>query len=201
MDSVPLTRERYTEAGELLARAFEADPTWRALFPNPAKRPAELKWFFTRMVRLVAPVGECYVTPDGEGVAVWFPPGRLPNMGLGPILRSGFILAPVRLGARWCHRAWQVFGDAARRQQAEVPTPHWVLDTLAVDPKHQGRGLANALLRPILDRADRDGIPCYVMTHNPKNIAFYEHFGFRILRQKTLGQDGAFVCSLERPVP
>ena len=48
-------------------------------------------------------------------------------------------------------------------------------------PSHRGRGLGRALLQPVLDRADADGVPCYLETAQPTNVTFYERLGFRVL--------------------
>jgi GNAT superfamily N-acetyltransferase len=54
---------------------------------------------------------------------------------------------------------------------------------LGVDPDYQGKGYASQLLRPMLARADKEGIPCYLETQLGKNVALYEHFGFRVAEQ------------------
>jgi len=63
----------------------------------------------------------------------------------------------------------------------DVPTPHWYLSILGVDPDHQGKGLGGALLQPALAKADQEGLPCYLETLEEKNLAFYGRHGFEVL--------------------
>jgi GNAT superfamily N-acetyltransferase len=52
---------------------------------------------------------------------------------------------------------------------------------LSVRPECQRRGLGSALVEPILDRADRDALPCWLETFDPANVAFYQRFGFEVI--------------------
>jgi ribosomal protein S18 acetylase RimI-like enzyme len=65
--------------------------------------------------------------------------------------------------------------EAAHRDE-----PHWYLVVLSVRPECQRQGLGSRLVGPILERADRDGMPCRLETSDPANIAFYERFGFEV---------------------
>lgn len=55
----------------------------------------------------------------------------------------------------------------------------WFLPMIGVDPVAQGRGLGSALLRHGLAACDRDGLPAYLETSNPRNRALYARHGFR----------------------
>ena len=52
---------------------------------------------------------------------------------------------------------------------------------LSVRPECQRRGLGSALVEPILDRAHRDALPCWLETFDPANVAFYQRFGFEVI--------------------
>jgi GNAT superfamily N-acetyltransferase len=58
---------------------------------------------------------------------------------------------------------------------------HWYLAILGVHPSMQGRGVGSSLVRPILKRADADGLHCYLETAQPKNVPLYEHLGFKVI--------------------
>jgi len=62
-----------------------------------------------------------------------------------------------------------------------APFRHMYLQLLAVDPVHQGEGLSGRLLRPMFQRIDREGLPCFLETQAEKNVAIYRHFGFRVV--------------------
>ena len=60
---------------------------------------------------------------------------------------------------------------------------HLHLALLGVVPDHQGTGIGSALLRSVLDRADREGTPAYLEATSDRNRALYERHGFVALRQ------------------
>ena len=194
----PLEPGRCATVGGLLARAFEGDPVYSYLLPNAEKRRAQLAWLFERWTRAVAPLGAAYITDGGEGVAIWLPPDHGPNVSLWRLLRGGLATAPFRLGIGQLPRAWRVYADLARRHRAELREPHWILDVLAVDPLYQGRGVGSALMQHGITQADQDHTPCYVITHNPANVPYYERFGFRVLHA---AEGSRFAWSLRRPAP
>lgn len=194
----PLLPARYAEAADVLARAFQNDPAWSRIFPDASKRDAQLRWMFAKGVRMIAKFNASFITEGGEGVALWYPPGCDREAGLWRELLVSVPEGMLRLGPSTALRLWPIYADIARRQRAEITEPLWELDTLGVDPPHQKKGISNALLRPILAEADRNGLPCHVITHNPVNVAFYERFGFVVLRQDTVARTDLFVCSLRR---
>ena len=181
MDIEPLLPARYAEAGAVLARAFHNDPVWSYLCPDARRRPGQLAWMFERWARVAAPLGAGYIARNGEGVAIWLPPEHGPHVALWPMVRAGLIWAPFKFGLGWLRRSAPIAIDAARRQRADLASPHWVLDVLGVDPDCQRSGVGSALLAPVLARADAEALPCYVITHTPANVAYYQRFGFELL--------------------
>ena len=194
----PLLPARYAEAANVLARAFQNDPVWARVFPDASKREAQLRWIFRKGVPMAAKFNASFITAGGEGVALWYPPGCDRETGLWRELLVSVPLGLLRLGPSTAIRLWPIYADVARRQREEVTEPLWELDTLGVDPAHQKKGVSSALVRPILAEADRAGLPCHVITHNPVNVAIYEHFGFRVLRRDTVPRANLFVCTLRR---
>lgn len=43
------------------------------------------------------------------------------------------------------------------------------------------RSVARALSDPVLERADAQGVACYLETQNESNIAVYQRFGFQVV--------------------
>ncbi len=102
---------------------------------------------------------------------------------------------------------WQHFTRSARfnsffgsiRQEC-APPRHIYLSLLAVDPPCQGQGYAARLLRPMLARQDFQRLTAYLETLTEKNVAFYEHFGFRVVRTAALpGAGFPFYAMLREP--
>lgn len=198
MRVIPLRADQCREAGEVLARAFADDPLTNYTIPDPFRRQRVLAWAHARWAAYLQPIGALFTTENLEGIAGWFPPDFNHNLGFWTLIRAGFITAPLRFGLRNLGRVLRTNADVQRHYRSEVAGPHWILDVLGVDPKHQGRGVASALLEHTLAQADRDRLPAYVITHNLKNIAFYERFGFRLLSSTPLAEN-VFTSSLLRP--
>jgi len=66
----------------------------------------------------------------------------------------------------------------AAMHEAHPKEPHWYLNVVSTRPEQQGRGLGAAVLRPVIDRADAEGAPCYLESTNPRNRSLYYRQGF-----------------------
>jgi predicted N-acetyltransferase YhbS len=53
------------------------------------------------------------------------------------------------------------------------------LDQIAVEPTRQGEGIGRALIEHGLAMSQAAGQGAYLETGNPRNVAYYERFGFR----------------------
>lgn len=67
-----------------------------------------------------------------------------------------------------------------------VPYPHWYLQVIGVDPAYQGREFSSRLLRPMLERIDRERRPSFLETNTEKNAAIYRRFGFEVISEDKL---------------
>ncbi|KUI54739.1 hypothetical protein VP1G_02091 [Cytospora mali] len=56
--------------------------------------------------------------------------------------------------------------------------PHWYLELIATKQEYQGRGAGGLLMRWGVDRADEEGVECY-LDATPEGISLYGKFGFR----------------------
>lgn len=83
-------------------------------------------------------------------------------------------------------RSVHTYTDAVHKRL--VPSKHWFLQMIGVDPKFQEQGYAGKLLKPMLARVDEEGLPCYLDTPNEINVPLYEHFGFKIIEKATIPQ-------------
>ncbi len=173
------------------ARAFMDDPFSVWITPDPVRRERDLPPFFRMAMRYAMRYGGRVEVSDDQprAVATWLAPAHPLPTNLG-MLRTGL------LGLLWSG-GWSgagrffTFGETLEGLHArDVKQPHWYLWLLAVDPPFQGKGLGGALLRPRLQAADRDRLPCYLETGKESNVALYQRFGFEVLREGRLGTDG-----------
>ena len=159
-----------------LANAFFEDPfaCWAA--PHEASRKRLLRRFFAAY--LVAKQRHDCVWTDHAltGAALWLPPGYWRTT-----LREDLSLLPCVLQRRLLARAPMVGYGLFGVEHAHPSTPdHFYLATLGVSPAGQGAGVGSALLAPVLEICDRDGMPAYLEASKFDNIDFYARHGFRV---------------------
>jgi len=162
----------------MLARAFDDDPVAMFLFPDERRRRAGLRRFFKIQLRATfLRDDECYTTDDVVGGALWAAPGR-PKPGLRDLVR----LTPIipMLGRR-LPRALQFLGAVEAKHPKD--RPHFYLGVLGTDPPWQGKGVGSALLEPVLERCDADGIPAYLESSKERNVPFYARHGWEVTEE------------------
>jgi GNAT superfamily N-acetyltransferase len=155
----------------VLADGFAADPVMTWVFR--AEGSPALTTFFDGLVgRALLPLGATYLA--GNSCAVWVPPGA------DPWATPGFaesFLADLG-GAASPADVERLLTLGALTEQAHPPEPHWYLGMLATRTVAQGRGEGGALLRRTLEMVDREGLPAYLESTNPRNVGLYERHGF-----------------------
>ncbi len=187
------------EAGDVLGRAFFDNPMALYLFPDAAQRMRPLSWMFDRTTRYGHLFGEVYTTTDRvDGAAIWLPPDS-PPIGGERVIRAGMAAMPHEMGQEAFQRLIAMKRHFDDLRQRDVPEQHWYLWTLGVDPPRQGQGVGGALLRPVLSRADADGLPCYLEADKAKNVPFYEMHGFEVVEEGDLPDGGYHYWTMKRP--
>lgn len=63
----------------------------------------------------------------------------------------------------------------------------YAVESLATDPKMQGRGYGTALVATVTDKADAQWLDTWLVSSNVANTGFYEHCGFQTVSTFTLG--------------
>jgi len=178
---IPLKPEHIDRTGDLFGRALYDDPLTCHLVPDPARRH-RFQHIFRCYIRYGYLYGHVTVPEDLTGVVVSIPPGQY-AFTLGRLLRIGFLRLPLEFGFSLTHRVWTTLTCFERHHQQDMPTPHWYLLAIGVDPLLQCKGIGSALLQTVLVEADQTGHPCYLESTSERNIAFYERHGFRVLRR------------------
>ena len=154
------------------------------MFAGERRRRLGLHSFFTAQInRQYLAGGHVYTTEDLAGTAVWGSPDRRRN-GLSELLQL-VPTAPFLCSARTV-RALRLLFEVDGLHPKE---PHWYLATLGTVPERQGQGVGAALLRPVLDLADRDGMPAYLESSKERNVPFYARFGFEVVGELQAAAD------------
>ncbi len=175
---VSLSEENLDAAAQSLAQAFQEDPLQAYVFPDPIERAKRSPAHFTPLLRYGLLFGEVLTTPGKPlGAAVWLPPETW-EVTPERAAAAGFDDLPDILGEEAAERFFSVLGATEPFHHQDVSPEHWYLMVVGVSPDARGQGLGRALLEPIMNRADASGLPCYLETAQPDNVAFYEHLGF-----------------------
>ncbi len=170
--------------------AFAADPVARWSWPTSHA-------YLTNMPTLIRAFGgqafahrgaDC--TDEYAGAALWLPPGVHPDEArLADIVQST-VSASIR------DAVFAVFEQMARYHPGG---PHWYLPLIGVDPARQGKGHGDALMAYALQRCDRDHVPAYLESTNPRNISLYRRHGFEALGTIQVGTSPPLVPMLRPP--
>lgn len=183
---VRLTKSDLARGVEVLVNAFWDDPLNLFFIPESENRRKLFSEYLKFRLRFAIKYGEVYSTsPDFEGIAAWFPPG-MSDMTNFRMMRVGGLKLIRLLGTGTISKMNRIGSHVARLRKQGLSEPHWHLFPIAVDPKHQGKGYASALMRPVLDRIQSDGLPCFLETLTEENVSLYEHFGFEVIYKETI---------------
>ncbi len=174
----------------VITLAFASDPMARWSMPDVQRYFAEMP----SVVRAFGGNGYAHVSIDvvdpGRGAAMWLPPGETPDVA-------------ALVGLFETHAPADRLPDIMAVFEAvdayHPKEPHWYLPLIGIDPVWQGRGIGSALMRHALARADADGLPAYLESSHPRNVPFYEHFGFEALGSIQVGSSPTMVPMLRRP--
>lgn len=170
--------------------AFVADPVTRWAWPHPHQYMAAMPRFVRAFGGRAFAHRGAYGTDAYVGAALWLPPGVHPDeQRLGELME------------RTTSPAARAAGPAMFEEMAEhhPNEPHWYLPLIGVDPAHQGKGHGDALMAYALERCDRDGLPAYLESTNPRSISLYRRHGFEPLGTIQVGSAPPLVPMLRRP--
>jgi ribosomal protein S18 acetylase RimI-like enzyme len=198
---VSLTVENLEAAAESLARAFHNDPLQAYVFPDEVDRAARSPSHFTPLLKYGMLFGEVLTTQGKPlGAAVWLPPETW-EVTPERAAAAGFDALPEVLGEEAANRFFSVLGTIEPYHHRDVPPAHWYLMVVGVAPEACGQGLGRALIEPIMNRADTLGLPCYLETAQPDNVAFYEYLGFKKIVEEVEPQSGVTMWTFRRDPP
>ncbi len=192
-----MTSAEVEQGAAVLARALREDPFQAHLLADRAGEAGVALPFFEASVNLGLLYGEVYTTEAVEGVAVWIAPEHA-DLTLAQLYRSRFFGGGLSMGVRAFVRLLRTAVFVDRVKKSEISERHWTLYLLCVDPRRHGRGTGSRLLRPILDRADAEGVHCYLESTSERNLSFYRRHGFEVVRQETIPLGGPPIRMLIR---
>jgi ribosomal protein S18 acetylase RimI-like enzyme len=174
----PVGENDKERALDILVLAFSADPVERWMYPEAPQHLTYFPAFLAAFGGRAFAEETVWSLGDFSAVALWLPPGADAD-GDAIIAVLTDSVAPAK------HE--DTFSVLGQMDEAHPKFPHWYLPWLGVDPARQGQGLGGELITHCLRIVDRDHLPAYLETPNPRTIPFYERYGFELTGQAQAG--------------
>jgi GNAT superfamily N-acetyltransferase len=173
-----------------IALGFSTDPVCRWMYPDSRQFMSGFPTFVLAMGGRAFDHESAYCTADLSGAALWLPPGVTADEdAMGPHLER--TVDPAKLEA--------VQATMEQMEHHHPSEPHWYLPLIGVDPARQRSGHGAALMRCALERVDRDGLPAYLESTNPRNIPLYQRHGFEVVATIQVGDVPPLFPMVRRP--
>lgn len=193
-----LTKANAKAAAVTLGKAFQDYPVSVFFMPDDKKRRQQTPRVYRQIIGASINTGEVYGTsPKMEGVAIWV---LHDSRQTPPKHRVSLTMLWLNLladkGMKKRQKAFFDYSDSVRLRV--VPERYWYLQMLGVDPAYQGKGYAGRLLRPMLARADKVGLPVFLETQLKKNVPLYEHFGFKVVEEGIIPGSNVYSWAMVR---
>ncbi len=181
MAEVALRRALRADLGtiaDIWVDAFTADPWLRYMQPDDAGWAAFGHKWMRFVVDHTFERGHTFLARNQDAAIVWIPPD-LSFIDAADVERAHEIIAAASGAAR----ADDCLATMAQVRQHFSDGAHWTLQWIGVRSSGRGRGLGAALVTPGLAACDDDGLPCSLVSSNPRNVTFYERHGFRVVAE------------------
>ena len=174
----------------VLVRANSTDPAARWVWPDSQQFLKHFPNFVRAFAGKAFEHGSAYHIEGYSGAALWLPPNVHPDENKLINLVHSIVSAQVQ----------EDFISVLQQMRRYHPTePHWYLSLMGVDPTKQNKGLGSALLQHMLTLLDRERMPAYLESSNPRNISLYNRHGFTLLGTIQVGNSPPINPMLRTP--
>lgn len=193
----PLSKKDLPRAAQIMAAAFDKDPSIRHLLGGEREGRHDRRYFLTL---LKAIYGRCVMlsreTP-ADSLLILFPPRKTSVPTLRFLLAGGLAL-PLFFGGGMFPRS-MAYEENCKRVRAKTAARNaWYCMCFVVSPERQGKGVGSSLLSPVLGVLDRYRVPLYLETHRAENVSLYEHFGFALTDVGRIPRTGITQYAMQR---
>lgn len=181
-------QDNLRSVASLLTKAFHEDPLFEWFFPDPTNRAVLTGVWMRNSVELSMATGHAFIHADDArlslaaalplAAALWSPP-------------DVELFGPDGFRPRWALLVGANPGRVDELREGihllggahDGLDGHFYLNTLGVDAERRGQGLAQPLMERVLTVADAEDIPCYLESSNPRNLSFYQRYGFEVMSE------------------
>ncbi|GFN18955.1 hypothetical protein AtubIFM54640_008337 [Aspergillus tubingensis] len=214
-----LTEADIPAAIEIIQTAFAEDPYFKWVFDaenfnkqrNHDSLAVRCRWGINNAIFQVATDTDTSKSSPGEkkivGVSCWLPPTPPDTPETWYSWTQNWLLSfrqtlnnvwhfgrgGLRTNRYWI---WKERQHEAQGQIWDDPKGYYFCNIVAVHPECQGLGVGRKLFEAVTDRADQEGVKCYLeSSRNVPNVQIYEKMGFE-MRKEMECRDGGDVCML-----
>ena len=178
----------------ILLVSFKNDPHVNWLLEESTNK-FKLKILIDYVVHQTLRKGETYLSDANNAVALWdFE--RNEKLSFHYIWRNLAFL--IRIGVKSVVRIVQSEAHVHNNFRKYPRYCHLLM--IGVLPEAQGKGLASALMNPMIQRMKENSIPLFLETANPRNVEIYKKKGFRIFETLAIGDHHLFLMSIQSQV-
>ena len=147
-------------AAGILADAFRDDPLWTAVCEGEPDVPRRLRAVFEIAVRHGLTYGRVLAPSENlEGIVAWVP-GEYVDMTVWQMIRSGSLLAALRIGRIAAKRMGPAFKPVTEYRRMHLAERRFLyLLVFGVPLKHRGKGFGRELIGAPIEASERTGLP------------------------------------------
>ena len=185
-------------AAKVTAAAFYDYPMMRHYFPDAKKRSRALPWYMEKTLACAMRYGKVLTTEDCAGVIFTLPPNHV-RLTDAEYIKCGFLFVPFVMGFENYKKSSECEKFVADTHERLMHgRKHYYLWGLVTDPAAQRSGVGKALMKTLIHKADAENMPVYLETHEEKNVAYYNQFGFELACKATIPAHGLDVWCMIR---
>ncbi|KKK16905.1 hypothetical protein ARAM_002676 [Aspergillus rambellii] len=208
---LPLTQLDIPQAVECIQTVFVDDPYFLYLFNpstyNRARNTASLSAHFLHGLGCNAPIYVAKYQNRVVGVCWWISPrpaSSPPSLSERVhdwILSFRQLLANIRYAGRGGLRVdrylqWKELQAESQAETWSSPQGYYFCNVIAVRAETRGKGVGRKLVEAVTQRADAEGVPCYLeSSKGVPNLLIYEKLGFELVSEIEC-VDGKDICTI-----
>ena len=173
------------DAVHLLALSFVDEPGLSYILGGAARRRLQVlvpfMWAALRSYPEAMVIHGAWQHGRLVGASLLMPPGAWPlsrAQELRGVVWGLLGSLPMLVAFPQAIRMFPRMAEQQRRHPHD--RPHWYVWCIGVHPSFRRRGVAAALTRSVVERADADGAGCYLETYGDGTEALYRRFGFEV---------------------
>jgi ribosomal protein S18 acetylase RimI-like enzyme len=166
---------------QTLADAFQDDPAFAWIIPDPVKRRIVFPKLFGVILNSDRKSGLVLASPAYEAVTLWRAPGKT-DAPMREMIGQAIPLLGA-LGLSIGRALTLSHGVEAHHPAHYRGSDYWYLHIAGVSPQHQGKGWGGVAIREGLARAAAASKPVLLETAQASNIPLYQRLGFVVTQE------------------